>query len=124
MEAGSYLEQAADPPPDPHPAGGWGRDAREDLQQRGFSRTIGADDRERLPLVDFEGDVPLKPRNRLFQRSAPSWGMVPALRLSSYPPTVNVREHLSAVDLAETVALRDVLYRDCEGHDESARAQR
>ena len=37
---------------------------------------------------------------------------------------MNIRENLSPIDFAEPIALRDILYRNCKRHDESARAER
>ena len=109
MKTGSHLKQAADASLYPHPAGGWGRDSRNDFEQRGFSRAVGPDDCERLPFFDLEGNVLQGPEIAFFSRLGIVW-KGPGLRFSSHPPAMNIREDLSPIDFAEPIALRDVLY--------------
>ena len=57
MKAGADLQQAADAPPHfDHPTG-WGRDAREDLEQGALASPVAADDAECLALLHLEGDI-------------------------------------------------------------------
>ncbi len=73
MKARSYFEQSADPTLDPNETGRRGRDSRDDFQQRGFSRAIGSDNCDGLPLLKFEGDVFQSPEVAFFLGlSAPS----------------------------------------------------
>ena len=112
MKTSSHFEKTADPPPDPHQPRRWCCDSRDDFEQGRFSRAVGSDDCNGLPLLDFEGNVLQTPRNRPFPRArdprarSRSWDFS---RHSLHPPAVNVRKQLPAADLAEPVELGDVL---------------
>ncbi|OQA42175.1 MAG: hypothetical protein BWY52_02294 [Chloroflexi bacterium ADurb.Bin325] len=61
VEAGTHLQQRADPAVDLRPAAGGLGDAREDLEQRRLARAVAADDAHHLAAPDLEGDILERP---------------------------------------------------------------
>jgi hypothetical protein len=61
IEAGAYLEQAADAAADDRASLGRRRDPRQHLQERRLAGAVRADHAEHLALVDLEADVPQRP---------------------------------------------------------------
>ena len=61
VEAGAGFEERGDAALDLDPVGGRRDDAGEDLEQRGFSRPVAADDPEDFALFDLEVDVLERP---------------------------------------------------------------
>jgi len=57
MKAGADFEQAADAPVEFRAPHGGPRDARQQFEQRGFARSVSADQADDFALLDLEGNV-------------------------------------------------------------------
>ncbi len=62
VKAGADFEEARDAAAKGNAAGGGLGDARENFQERGFARTVAADDADDLAPPDVEGDVLQRPK--------------------------------------------------------------
>ena len=71
MEAGTNFEEAADASANLRPSGRRPRNARKDLQKRGLTGTVAADETEDFAFADFERNVPQCPEG-LVLRAAES----------------------------------------------------
>ncbi len=97
MEAGADFEEAGDAAVEFGVSHSGPRDAREQLEQRGFARAVSADQADDFALLDFEGNVADGPDEVL--------RLAPAIRAKC------VGEHVAkrtiAFALADAVALAD-----------------
>src|SRR5487761_1605936 len=97
MKAGADFEQAADASVEFRAPHGGPRDARQQLEQRGFARAVSADQADDFALLDFEGNI----------ADGPDEVHGLALAIAAKCASENVSKREIALALADAIALAD-----------------